>query len=111
MRVTEKYIFFWGSIYSQWAMYPIKINERLYNCNEQYMMHRKALLFEDFDSAKLIMEAKHPSDQKGYGRTVKNFKKDEWETIAREVVYQANLAKFTQNLDLQDQLLATGDKI
>ena len=28
----DKYIFFWGSFYSQWAKYKIEIDEIIYNC-------------------------------------------------------------------------------
>ena len=42
---------------------------------------------------------------------VKNFDKDKWEEIAKDVVYVANYAKFTQHEDLKQTLLSTKDKI
>ena len=93
------------------AMRDMIIDGEKYNCNEQYMMAKKAKLFEDDYALKKIMSAFDPSVQKSWGRKVKHFDKDKWEKIARDVVYKANYAKFTQNDDRQQQLLATGDKI
>jgi len=82
-----------------------------YNCCEQYMMHQKALTFGDTDTAKLIMKAEHPKDQKALGRQVKNFDKAKWDTVSIGIVYKGNYAKFSQNDELGDELLATGNKI
>jgi hypothetical protein len=106
----DKYIFFYGSIYSQWAMRDIEIDGETYNCNEQYMMYKKAHLFGDLFALGKIMSSSDPAIQKSWGRRVENFDKDKWEVIARDVVYKANLAKFTQHEDWKQQLLATGDK-
>jgi hypothetical protein len=82
-----------------------------YNCCEQYMMHQKALTFGDTETAELIMKAKHPKDQKALGRQVKNFDKAKWDTVSIGIVYKGNYAKFSQNVELADELLATGNKI
>jgi ribA/ribD-fused uncharacterized protein len=82
-----------------------------YNCCEQYMMHQKALTFGDTKTAELIMEAEHPKDQKALGRQVKNFDKAKWDTVSIGIVYKGNYAKFSQNDELGDELLATGNKI
>lgn len=108
---NEDYVFFYGSCYSQWASYPIVIDDITYNCNEQFMMSEKARLFNDDDSLSAIMKARHPSIQKALGKKVKNFDKDEWEKIAKDVVFKANYAKFTQHPELTVKLLKTGDKI
>ena len=108
---TDKYIFFYGSFYSQWAKYKIDIGGVDYCCNEQYMMAEKAKLFEDNDTLDKIMNTSNPAKQKALGRKVKNFDKDKWEEIARDVVYIANYAKFSQHEDLKEKLLATKDKI
>ena len=108
---TKKYIFFYGSAYSQWAMRDILIGGETYNCNEQYMMAKKAELFHDDVARRAIMMSSNPASQKSWGKRVKNFDKDEWEAIARDVVYEANYAKFTQHEDFREQLLSTGDKI
>jgi len=50
-------------------------------------------------------------EQKQLGRTVKNFDETKWNTIADEIVYNANLAKFSQNLELKNKLLLTSEKL
>jgi ribA/ribD-fused uncharacterized protein len=110
MRITDEYVFFWDGIYSQWYQAPMNLDGRTYNCCEQYMMHRKATMFEDFETAARIMITDHPRVQKEYGRAVANFNKEKWEAVCRDIVFQANFAKFTQNKRLQKEMLATGDR-
>lgn len=108
---TDEYVFFYGGIYSQWAKIPMQIGSLNYNCCEQYMMSEKARLFNDFDVMSRILKTNDPALQKKIGRSVKNFDKKKWEENARQIVFTGNYAKFNQNADLKEQLLATGDKI
>ena len=108
--ITDKYIFFWGGTYSQWCPSPFEIGGVKYNCTEQYMMAQKALLFGDEVSYDEIMETSKPMTQKAIGRRVKGFDKDKWEAVCRQIVYDANYAKFTQNPAMMAELLATGDR-
>lgn len=105
--MKEKFTFFWGGIFSQWCPSKFTIDGVEYNCCEQYMMLKKALLFNDFDTAAKIMGTKNPRDQKQFGREVKNFNKDLWEKWCRKFVYDANYAKFSQDSDLYDGLMLT----
>ena len=109
--MKSNYVFFWNGVYSQWYQAPMTIDGIEYNCCEQYMMHQKALTFGDTKTAELIMEAEHPKDQKALGRQVKNFDKAKWDTVSIGIVYKGNYAKFSQNDELGDELLATGNKI
>ena len=46
MVITNEFVFFWKSPLGQWNKTPFKDNENItYNCTEQYMMIKKALLF------------------------------------------------------------------
>jgi len=104
MSEEEKFCLFWGGPFSQWAKRDMEINGIKYNCCEQYMMAEKARLFEDFEMVTKIMSQANPREQKKCGREVRNFDQGEWEAIARDVVYDANYAKFTQNEDCLDTL-------
>jgi ribA/ribD-fused uncharacterized protein len=106
----ENFIMFWGGTYSQWCPSKFTIDGVEYNCAEQYMMAKKALLFDDVESYNMIMYADNPRDQKAFGRRVKGFDKDKWEAVCRKYVYDANYAKFTQNPKMLEELMATGDK-
>lgn len=104
----DKYTFFYGGIFSNWHLVNITIDGITYNCCEQYMMRKKAQLFGDFITAAQIMETPLPREQKALGRTVKNFNIDIWKTVARDVVFRANMVKFSDpNVSLSDKLYAT----
>ena len=108
MRVTDKYTFFWKSKLGQWNMMPFKDNQGVvYNCAEQYMMAKKALLFGDKEIYKEIMMEKSPKKHQDLGRKVKNFDLNIWNANAIQIVYQGNLFKFEQNPELLDLLLST----
>ena len=111
MRITKKHVFFWNGIYSQWHKAPMTIDGIEYNSCEQYMMHQKALLFDDEEIADLIMQEKNPKEQKKYGRQIRNFDKALWDKNCLAIVFEGNLAKFSQNPELKAEMLSTGDKI
>lgn len=111
MRITNKHVFFWNGIYSQWHKAPMTIGGIEYNSCEQYMMHQKALLFDDHIIADLIMQEKNPKEQKKYGRQIRNFDKAIWEKNCLAIVFEGNLAKFSQNPELKAEMLSTGNKI
>jgi ribA/ribD-fused uncharacterized protein len=106
--MSEQFTFFWGEEpFSQWSRIGFEIDGIHYNCAEQWMMACKARFFSDPDTLKEIMAATHPAEQKRLGRQVKNFVTSEWEKVAREYVYQGNMAKFRQNAKAKKQLFET----
>lgn len=111
MKETATHIYFWGSIYSQWAKTSFKEDSKVFSTAEQFMMHGKAILFDDKSIAEQILNTSDPKKQKALGRQVKGFKEDVWNVHKFDVVVKGNLLKFTQNESLKNQLLATGDKI
>lgn len=102
--------FFYGGFLSQWYPCNFTIDNISYNCTEQWMMAEKARLFKDEESLAAIMATDSPREQKAIGRKIKDFDKAKWEHVAKEVVYLGNLAKFTQNEELLEQLLDTDDE-
>ena len=111
MRTTDKHVFFWNGIYSQWHLADMVIDGIEYNSCEQYMMHQKALLFNDETIAEDILNEKNPREQKKFGRQIKGFDKSIWDKNCMAIVYEGNYAKFTQNPKLKEQLLATGNRV
>ena len=113
-KYRQKFVFFWreegpyGS-FSQWYVAPFTVEGITYQTCEQYMMAKKALLFKDFENYILIINEKDPSKDKQYGRRVRNFESALWRSCNAEVIYHANLAKFSQNPELKAVLLGTGD--
>jgi ribA/ribD-fused uncharacterized protein len=104
-------IYFKSDYPSQWFESPFIINNTIYNCCEKYMMAQKANYFGDYETEELIMNTNDPKEQKKLGRIVKNFNPDKWNEVADNIVYEANLAKYSQNLKLKKLLLATGGKM
>jgi ribA/ribD-fused uncharacterized protein len=105
----EKFTFFWSnkSPFSNWYRIDFEIENIRFNCSEQYMMYKKAMLFNDDEVAKKITAATNPGKQKALGRQVKNFNQELWEKNCKQIVYEANYAKFTQNEHLLKALLKT----
>lgn len=107
MRITNKYIFFYRDKIAQWHMAdmiapPLATK---YNCCEQYMMHQKALLFEDREIAERIMKAVKPKEHQDLGKLVKGFDKEVWDANKYNIVANGNWLKFTQNTYLLKELL------
>ena len=96
----EDFWFFWGGEFSQWYPSQFTIDDIEYNCAEQYMMAEKARLFGDTIMEEKIMATSNPKEQKAFGKQVMGFDKDKWESVARDIVKRANIAKFSQNPNL-----------
>ena len=77
-----------------------------FNCCEQWMMACKAILFNDADTFKLIMDTKSPSKQKDLGRVIANYDQDVWENYKYRIVLTGNMHKFEQNPELEEFLMS-----
>lgn len=107
----SNYVFFWGGPFSQWAKSPFRIDGITFNTCEQYMMYKKAMLFNDATTAQAIMANSNPREQKMLGRAVKNFDDTVWMKYAYDYVVEGNRAKFEQNSDLRAELENTRGKL
>ncbi|MDO5337285.1 MAG: NADAR family protein [Eubacteriales bacterium] len=116
-----QFLFFWGhtakpgeigkACLSQWYGCEFEVDGVKYHTTEQYMMAQKALLFNDQDNYEKIMSADNPRDYKALGRKICNFKEDIWNRHKYEIVLKGNLAKFSQNSELKEFLLGTGESV
>ncbi len=111
----EKYVMFWkptqtNGFLSQW--YPSEFTEdgTVYSCAEQYMMAKKAELFEDDNMLHKILCTTAPSMMKKYGRKVANFDEDVWNSSCVDIVYAGNTLKF-QDESLRKSLLSFNDNV
>ena len=107
---TEHFVFFYGGPFSQWYPQSFVLHGVEYSCAEQCMMASKAALFEDRESYKKIMDTRNPKEQKALGRLVKGFEVEKWNNSAKEIVFEANHAKFSKNPFMKQMLLDTGDR-
>lgn len=96
---------------SNWYPSYFELNGIKFSSMEQYMMHKKAVMFRDFDKAEKILLTNDVSIIKEYGRQVTGYNDVIWNGNRQIVVYQGLLAKFTQNEFLRINLKKTGSSI
>jgi ribA/ribD-fused uncharacterized protein len=104
-------VYFKSNYPSQWYPSRFVINNIEFNCCEQWMMYNKAKIFGDIEIASKILQETDPKIHKELGRKVQNFDVVKWDSVADDIVYEGNLAKFSQNEELKDKLLSTGNKL
>ena len=96
---------------SPWWPATFFVDGRAYATAEHYMMAQNAELFGDRDILDAILAATAPSQAKKLGRLVKNYDDERWIAYRFDVAVRGNLAKFGQNPELRDWLLATGETV
>ena len=116
-----KFMFFWGhqsngkkitkSCFSQWYNSPFEENGLTFLSAEHYMMHAKALLFNDLNIANKVLTAKTAGEAKALGREIQSFNESIWLQHRFDIVVRANLAKFSSSADLTAFLLNTGNRV
>ena len=67
-------------------------------------------MFNDDEADEKIMKSTNPYEIKAIGGSVKNFIRQRWEQEAKKIATEACMNKFSQNLELLDILLKTGNK-
>jgi len=106
----SKYVYFFrerekhGYI-SNWYKSDMVIDSVKYSCVEQYMMHQKALLFEDYYIADLIINTKAQKEIKALGRQVRNFNEAVWVKHRFDIVKRGVIGKFMCNDKLMVEFL------
>lgn len=112
MKETDKYYLFWKHQFGQWTLRNmVDTDGKVYNCCEQYMMFKKAELFNDKEIAEKILAEEDPSNQQKLGRQIRGFIPEKWDKNKIGIVWYGNYLKFTQHEDLRKRLLATEDRI
>lgn len=78
---------------------------------EHAMMFGKAIIFRDWNTANQILTTVHPKDVKDLGRQVKNYEQSYWDKVKLDLVTMINKQKFSQNTELKELLVKTGQYI
>lgn len=81
----------------------------------RYMMYRKAFHFNDYSTAREILQNPNPRKCKALGRSTKGFTDAEWDKVKSQVVEEGSYLKFTRSQgkggeDLKKKLLDTGNR-
>ena len=109
---TDTHVYFWGnqSPFSNHFIAPFQVGDACYNCTEQYIMEKRALLFRDTATAARVMAETDPVKQKGLGRETANFRPEIWYKQAKVMAKKGIKEKFMQNPELLGVLKATKTK-
>lgn len=110
MKITEKYVFFWGSEFSNWYQCSFELWGRKFTSSEQALMYKKAVLFNDYESAEKIIELNDPASQKQTGRKVKNYDDKIWSANRYNIMVEILCQKFEDPI-LRKKLLSTGNRL
>lgn len=119
---VRKLFLFWGhqpdvngrltkSCLSQFWKKDFESAGNTYFCMEQYMMAAKAELFGDIEIKEDILKRNNPKQIKALGRKVSHFDQNVWDQFKYSIVLNGNWCKFSQNKDLRQFLLSTGDSV
>ena len=108
MKITDKFILFYGSVFSQWAATTFQENGKTFSTAEQYMMYHKAMLMGDTGTANAILDTTHPDEQKALGRKIKPWNQALWDEHKFDIVLQGNLLKFSQVPNAFSELMLYG---
>ncbi|NNA12916.1 NADAR family protein [Pseudomonas lundensis] len=98
-------------IFSNWFISEFEVKGVQFNCVEQFMMFCKAKLFRDESLAQQILAVAHPREQKALGRKISNYDDAAWCERRVRIVAHGCYAKFSQNAQLRDALLATAGTV
>ena len=122
MRITNKYVLFWGDYLGNWTTPPALIPYfekhwegpveekgahlfRSFKTSEHLFMYLKARYFKDWDTALEIIKAETPKEAKALGRKVKNFSETEWKKVRENAMFTALISRFGVDQKFQDLLL------
>lgn len=108
--MRESYHFFYGGVLSQWSPTSFYSGAYEFSSCEQYMMARKAYLFEDYDTMKSIMASNSPEVCKRLGRLVRNFDQSSWDACKLDIVIQGNTLRAQYDRRFRLTLLNTKSK-
>ncbi|CAB1116433.1 unnamed protein product [Ectocarpus sp. CCAP 1310/34] len=95
---------------SNWTPCEFSVHGIRYVCGEQFMMAEKARIFGDDAAYAKIMATSDPREHKSLGRKIRRFDHALWKLRREDVVFSLLYAKFAQNADARERLLATGDR-
>lgn len=96
---------------SNWYLSRFVVDGISFSSMEQFMMYQKAVCFGDSGIADQILKTDDVARIKELGRLVSGYDDNHWNGVRQIVVYQGLMAKFSQNEDLKEQLLQTGNSV
>ena len=96
---------------SNWYISKFEVAGRVFSSMEQFMMYQKAICFGDESVAEQILKTDDVARIKELGRMVSGYNENIWNGMQQLIVYEGLVAKFSQNEELKERLLQTGDAL
>lgn len=94
---------------SNWYRAEFDLDGIHFTSTEQYIMYRKCTLLGDQASAKAVLATDDPEKQQAIGQKAQGYIGNLWAGSRQMIAAKGLMAKFSQNEDLKQQLLSTGD--
>ena len=94
---------------SNWYRAEFDLDGIHFTSTEQYIMYRKCTLLGDQASAKAVLATDDPEKQQAIGQKAQGYIGNLWAGSRQMIAAKGLMAKFSQNDDLKQQLLSTGD--
>ena len=113
-KVNEKCLVFGGMYYeyskhSNWSESRFTFKERRFECIKQGYIYNKAMINNEPEPARKICYTTDPREIKRLGSSVSVTNGNEWNNLKKTLMLELVRAKYTQNEDLKQILLATGN--
>lgn len=96
---------------SNWYTSKFEVDGRAFSSMEQFMMYQKAIYFGDEVVAGQILKTDDVARIKELGHMVSGYNENIWNGMRQLIVYEGLVAKFSQNEELKERLLQTGDAL
>jgi ribA/ribD-fused uncharacterized protein len=114
MKQQDHFVFFWrpqeeNGYLGNWFLRDFELDGTRFNCSEQAMMYKKAMLMGDPKTAAIILKEDQPAKHKKLGQSVAPWDEKKWLENREKIMFDSCRAKFLAAPDLLEQLLATGD--
>ena len=94
---------------SNWYISPFDLDGIHYTSTEQYIMYQKCIVFGDKESAEAVLATNDTGKQQEIGRNAGGYIGKVWEGMRQVVAMRGLYAKFSQNPELLQKLLDTGN--
>ena len=96
---------------SNWYISKFEVAGRAFSSMEQCMMYQKAFCFGDEAVAEQVLKSDDVARIKELGRMVSGYNENIWNGMRQLIVYEGLVAKLSQNEELKERLLQTGDAL
>lgn len=96
---------------SNWYPAYFTVDGIRFSCAGQYILYQKCVMFGNTFAAKRILDTADTDIQQAIGGTLSGYLSSVWAGMRQAVAIRGLRAKFSQNPELKEKLLATSDAI